>query len=182
MTDRLTRFALLCLCTVPVWVILRKPWKRRIPREIALCLFIAYISALLTMALEGSWTTLAAMIASARSRLATMNKIYLMPLTTIRRQLNALPSDEALTQLLGNTLLFMPWGFFLPLLWKRLRPFLIITVMCLLLTCLIEGTQLFICRTVDVDDLILNFAGSMTGAGLWWMTHKICPAADRLAC
>ena len=40
--------------------------------------------------------------------------------------------------------------------------------MCLGLTCLIEFTQLFIGRTVDVDDLILNFVGSMCGAGLWW--------------
>lgn len=176
MIERLTRFALICLCAVPVWLIVRKPWRRHAPREILLGMFVAYIAALLVMALEGTWAAPADMLASARERLASMSSIHLTPFVTIRRQVSTLPSEESLTQLLGNTVLFAPWGFFLPLLWRRFRHPLRIALMCLALTCFIEFTQLFIGRTVDVDDLILNFVGSMSGAGLWWVISRLLPA------
>lgn len=173
MTEMLLRFALICLCVLPVWAIVRKPWRRPWQREVLLSLFVMYIAALLVMALEGDWSSPAAMLQSARERLATGDKLRLTPLETICQQIAGLPSDESLTQLLGNTLLFTPWGFFLPLLWKTFRRMLPVAGMCLLLTCFIEGTQLFIGRTVDVDDLILNFLGSMCGGGLWWIVHRL---------
>lgn len=175
MTEKLTQFALICLCALPVWLVIRKPWKRPLRREIALGLFVAYIAALLVMALEGTWASPADMLASARERLASMSGIHLAPFETIRGQISALPSDESLTQLLGNTLLFAPWGFFLPMLWQRFRHPLMLALMCLSLTCFIEGTQLFIGRTVDVDDLILNFVGSMCGGGMFGLLNALCP-------
>ena len=173
MIDRLTRFALICLCVLPVWLILRRSWKRPGRREIALGLFVAYIAALLVMALEGDWASPAAMLQSARERLASLEGIHLTPFKTLSGQIAALPSDESLTQLLGNTLLFMPWGFFLPMLWQRFCRFLPVAGMCLALTVFIESTQLFIGRTVDVDDLILNFLGSMAGSGLWYIIRHL---------
>ena len=173
MTEKLTRFALICLCVLPVWIIIRKPWKRTAPREIALGLFVMYIVALLVMALEGTWNSPAAMLQSARERIATGEGLRLVPFETIRQQLGSIDTDESRTQLLGNTVLFMPWGFFLPFLWERFRRFLPIAGMCLLLTCAIEFTQLFIGRTVDVDDLLLNFLGSLCGAGLWGIIHLL---------
>lgn len=171
MTEKLTRFALICLCVLPVWVIIRKPWKRPAGREVALGLFVMYIVALLVMALEGSWASPAAMLQSARKRLATGEGLRLRPLVTIRQQFSTICTDESRTQLLGNTLLFLPWGFFLPFLWQRFRRFFPIAGMCLGLTCFIEFTQLFIGRTVDVDDLLLNFCGSMAGAGIAWLVR-----------
>lgn len=173
MIDRLTRFALICLCALPVWIILRRPWKRPVRREIVLGLFVAYIAALLIMALEGAWAAPANMLASARERLASLEGIHLTPFKTLSGQIAALPSDESLTQLLGNTLLFLPWGFFLPLLWRCFRRILPLAGMCLALTVFIETIQLFIGRTVDVDDLILNFAGSMCGGGVWWIVRQL---------
>ena len=173
MTEKLIQFALICLCVLPVWLLVRKPWKRRPAREIAMCLFVAYIAALLVMALEGNWASPAAMLASARERLSTGEGLRLTPFETIRLQLSSINTDESRTQLLGNTLLFLPWGFFLPLLWKRFRRFFPIAGMCLGLTCFIESTQLFIGRTVDVDDLLLNFCGSMVGAGMAWLVHRL---------
>ena len=173
MSGKLTQFALICLCVLPVWVIIRKPWKRRPAREIAMCLFVAYIAALLVMALDGSWASPAAMLQSARERLSTGEGLRFIPFETIRQQLSTIGTDESRTQLLGNTLLFLPWGFFLPLLWQRFRRFFPIAGMCLGLTCFIEFTQLFIGRTVDVDDLLLNFCGSMAGAGIAWLVRRL---------
>ena len=173
MTEKLTRFALICLCVLPVWLIIRKPWKRPAGREVALGLFVMYIVALLVMALEGSWASPAAMLQSARERLSTGEGLRFIPFETIRQQLSTIGTDESRTQLLGNTLLFLPWGFFLPLLWQRFRQFFPIAGMCLGLTCFIEFTQLFIGRTVDVDDLLLNFCGSMAGAGIAWLVRRL---------
>ena len=173
MTEKLPRFGLICLCVLPVWGIVRKPWKRPWRRECTLGLFVVYIAALLVRALEGAWTAPADMLTAALDRIASQEGIYLTPLNTIRQQVEKLPSDESLTQLLGNTVLFAPWGFSLPMLWKKFRRLLPVAGMCLGLTCFIEFTQLFIGRTVDVDDLILNFAGSMVGAGLWWLGHRL---------
>lgn len=181
MIENLTRFTLICLCALPVWVILRKPWKRRLPREIALALFVIYLVALLTMALEGEWTFPAAMLQSARERLRALSNMNFTPFKTVGKQLATFNTDESRTQILGNTVLFAPYGFFLPLLWRKLRRPLRMTLMCLLLTCGIEFTQLFIQRMTDVDDIILNFAGSMTGAGLWWVCHRVIPAMETLA-
>ena len=72
MSGKLTQFALICLCVLPVWLIVRKPWRRPARREIVLGAFVAYIAALLVMALEGTWTAPADMLASARERLSTM--------------------------------------------------------------------------------------------------------------
>ncbi len=38
---------------------------------------------------------------------------------------------------------------------------------------LIEFSQLFIGRSVDVDDLILNFAGGCLGAGVYFWGRRI---------
>ena len=173
MTEKLTRFALICLCVLPVWLIIRKPWKRPAGREIALSLFVMYIVALLVMALEGNWASPAAMLQSARERLSTGEGLRFIPFETIRQQFSTIDTDESRTQLLGNTLLFLPWGFFLPFLWQRFRRFFPIAGMCLGLTCFIEFTQLFIGRTVDVDDLLLNFCGSMAGAGIAWLVRRL---------
>ncbi len=181
MIENLTRFALICLCALPVWVILRKPWKRRLSREIALAMFAIYLVALLTMALEGTWTFPAAMLQSARDRLRTLSRINFTPFKTVGMQLAAIHTDASRTQILGNTVLFAPYGFFLPLLWRKLRSPLRMALLCLLLTCFIEFTQLFIERTVDVDDVLLNFAGSMAGAGLWWACHRLIPAMETLS-
>lgn len=181
MIANLTRFALICLVALPLWVLLRRPWKRRLPREIALSLFAAYLTALLVMALDGAWRSPAAMLQSALARIRSLDNINLVPFAVIREQLATFHQDSSRMLLLGNTLLFAPYGFFLPLLWRRFRSSLRIAGMCLLLTCSIEFIQLFIERMVDVDDLLLNFAGSMTGTGLWWICHRLIPAAEVLS-
>ena len=77
--------------------------------------------------------------------------------------------------------MFMPWGFGLMLLWKKNRKPWIIMLYSLGLTVLIETVQLFIGRSVDVDDLILNFTGSCLGAGMCFVIRKKFPGLDELA-
>lgn len=63
----------------------------------------------------------------------------------------------------GNMLMFMPYGFFVSYFLKEKRTFII-----LLLTLLVSGTieyiQLKIGRVFDIDDIILNLIGGMIGS------------------
>ena len=186
MIPQLNTLIMLCACALPVWLLLRGGWlllrrPRRRPkplREIAMGVFAVFMAGVMYMVLEGEWQSPPAMLRSALSRLQTGDRIRLRPLHTIGPQVAALPSLDSVTQLLGNTLLFAPWGFFLPLLWPRFRKLLTMVGMALLLTCSIEFTQLFINRFVEVDDVLLNFLGSMLGAGVWRSLHRCFPHLD----
>lgn len=62
-----------------------------------------------------------------------------------------------------NVLLFVPLGFFLPVLCKRYRSFPRALLFGLCVTAGIELLQLFTFRTTDVDDLLTNVAGTVIG-------------------
>lgn len=115
------------------------------------------------------------MLASALHRLRTGEGIQLRLFRTITRQLWYARQEEMLINIWGNILLFIPYGFFLPLLWKRYRHPLQLSLMCLLLPLSIETCQLFIRRMTDVDDLLLNFAGGMLGGGVFALVHMVFP-------
>lgn len=53
--------------------------------------------------------------------------------------------------------------------WRRIVP------MALGITLFIEASQLFIGRSVDVDDLLLNFAGGCIGAAVYFVLCRWCP-------
>ena len=53
--------------------------------------------------------------------------------------------------------------------------------LCFLITALIEAGQLFIDRSVDVDDLILNFVGGCAGAALCAMVKGKFPVLEEFA-
>ena len=66
--------------------------------------------------------------------------------------------------LIGNVLLFIPGGFLLPKIFRRLRTFWRFLLLSFGLLLLIETAQLFSLRgKLDVDDLILNLIGLFLG-------------------
>ena len=70
---------------------------------------------------------------------------------------------------LANIIMFMPFGFCPALLWRNSRWYRALGI-ALLISENIECWQLFIGRTFDVDDLILNLIGVMLGWLLWvWL-------------
>lgn len=67
-----------------------------------------------------------------------------------------------------NAVMFLPFGFLLPLLWKTCRSWKVTTLAGLLTSALIETIQLFCFRLTDVDDLIMNTMGAFLGyLGAW---------------
>lgn len=170
----LRTLALIMLFGLPIWLLLRRPWRRRpFLREAVMAFFALFMTGLMIFTLEGDWSTPSAMLASARERIATMDRIWLKPFNSIVKFFHSTSLDQFLINIVGNIVMFMPWGFCLPVLWQRFRNLPAMILMCLGLTLFIETTQLFIDRYVEMDDVILNFIGGMSGAGLWWICHRL---------
>lgn len=73
---------------------------------------------------------------------------------------------------LGNMLLFIPYGFFMSYYLKLKKPWSIF-LLALLVSGTIETTQLLIGRVFDVDDIILNLVGGMLGFILYKLLEDI---------
>ena len=71
-------------------------------------------------------------------------------------------SSYFIHNVLGNILLFIPFGFFVSYILKTKKPIYII-VITLVTSLVIEYTQLLIGRTFDVDDVLLNIIGGFLG-------------------
>ena len=68
----------------------------------------------------------------------------------------------------GNVLAFMPFGFFLPVIWVRTRHWYITVLLSFAMSLLVETMQLVgKVGSFDVDDLLLNTLGGMAGYGLY---------------
>ena len=62
-----------------------------------------------------------------------------------------------------NILLFVPFGFLLPILWENFRNVKRVAFMGLITTFFIEISQIFTFRTTDINDIITNTVGTMIG-------------------
>ncbi|MYL49809.1 VanZ family protein [Halobacillus litoralis] len=100
----------------------------------------------------------------------------LVPFKTIENYITALEKGTmdtwtAVKNLLGNVLVFIPMGIFLPSLFRKLRrlsPFLLAFVLIILSA---EVMQLLTQRgSFDIDDFILNVLGAWLGFKLWKTT------------
>lgn len=74
----------------------------------------------------------------------------------------------AMINLAGNVAVFIPLGLFLPCLWKNQQRLWLFALTVVLAVAAVEVTQLFtFTGSCDVDDLILNLAGSIIGFGIF---------------
>lgn len=79
--------------------------------------------------------------------------------------------------IIGNVVMFMPYGFFAGYYLKRTN-WKSILVLILVASFVIEVTQLVIGRVFDIDDILLNVSGGMVGYFVYYCVDKfgnICP-------
>ena len=81
---------------------------------------------------------------------------------------------------LGNIILFVPLGFLLPLLFKKLENGLFTVLIALSVSLFIEIMQLPQHRSSDVDDLWLNSLGALVGFIIYRILKYKYPAFTRL--
>jgi glycopeptide antibiotics resistance protein len=67
-------------------------------------------------------------------------------------------------QVIGNLVMLLPLGIYIPLLFPKLSGFFRVVIICLLVSISIELMQLITSvRSTDIDDVILNTSGAITG-------------------
>ena len=124
--------------------------------------FILYISLLLTLTLfDPSWGRYGIDLYN----ISTKN-YNIIPFKTIIDYINLVHNSylnsNAIVNLFGNIIAFMPMAFFLPILFRKERKFknflitMILVILCIELTQLITNTG-----RCDIDDFILNLLGSI---------------------
>ena len=97
--------------------------------------------------------------------------VNLIPLRTIEGYMRELASPfyrRAVINIFGNILTFVPLGFFMPLLWEKLRklfPFILAALTVIVAIELIQLVTALGC--CDVDDLLLNLPGMLFGYLVW---------------
>ena len=171
------------LLTLPLWLVLRtlhltfRQKSSRWQRELGLALLVLYFMGLASQTLTGGYarpdvSDLPALWARAVQRWETGFGINLTPGYTICSMLEKGSHGQKLINLAGNVVIFAPLALLPPLLWRRWRHLWAAVGLAAGVSCLIEFLQLFVGRSVDVDDVILNALGGLLGYLLFCLLPK----------
>ncbi len=122
------------------------------------------------------------------------SNVNLVPFVTIRQFVEAyrygyLNENIIYENLFGNMACLIPWGLSLPVLfsrsrrWRRFLPATLLFILGIETVQLVTGLGIF-----DVDDIILNMIGAITGFAMWRVWDRIqmkirekdlnCPSAQ----
>ncbi len=104
----------------------------------------------------------------------------LIPFITIERYIILIQNTpnihlvkHAIINLLGNIVMFVPLGFFLPAIVKKTKNYLIFLLYIVVTITLVEAVQLFtLLGSCDIDDLIFNTIGATIGYLLFLFLYK----------
>ncbi|NLM74523.1 MAG: VanZ family protein [Clostridiaceae bacterium] len=117
----------------------------------------------------------------------TVKYLNLIPLDTIISIIEYDPS-LIISQILGNIIIFIPLGFFLPIFSSKIKSLANCFVAVLLISSSIEIIQLLLdliiiksYRVCDIDDIILNVSGGMCGFILYRFANKWFKINDQLS-
>jgi glycopeptide antibiotics resistance protein len=163
------------------WAVIRSVMHAPVRRAALEALFVGYVAALLYVVffLPGASTR-------PDAALSAWASVNLVPARTIIGIIRDNPGMIG-WQIFGNVILFMPLGFFLPVLSTRYRRFTRTAAAGLSVSVGIELGQLAMLlmliarRSVDVDDVILNVTGACLGYLLWRGAHALArPSAQGL--
>ena len=75
-------------------------------------------------------------------------------------------------EIIPNIMLFVPLGFFVPIVFKKMRRFFKTVLLVFLVTFSVEFVQYFIGRSSDIDDIITNLLGGMIGYGVFKISDR----------
>ena len=169
------------LAAIPVYLLLRMPWRKHDKREWVLGAFWIYMFALGVLVFRGATIPAENYFETLGERIREGYMINLVPLRTIRGFFSIHGSDSYYVNIIGNIVMFIPLGFGLPLLWKRMHNFFRFNLTIMLVPVAIEFVQLFIWRSVDVDDVLLNFIGGAIGGVICAIVRLISRKSRDLA-
>ena len=77
-----------------------------------------------------------------------------------------------LKNVIGNMIMFLPFGFFISYYLENKKPYLTL-ILTLIASIAIESVQMVIGRVFDVDDILLNLCGGMLGYLIYYLLYKL---------
>lgn len=148
--------------------------KDRIMRVTFIIFFILYISLIFTLtnldikfgrSFSGNFIWNKSEISSYIA-----NSVNFIPFKTIYTYINCLAKDNmrniALVNIFGNIVAFMPFAFFIPLIFRKVNSFIKFLICMVIIVILVELMQvILVSGSCDIDDLILNVAGAVLTYG-----------------
>ncbi len=134
---------------------------RKMFRIISFILFIIYLIILINV-----------LFLDARyGRITGLKGYNLEPFRTIKNYLKYSGTNAIMTNIFGNILAFMPLGFFVPILFRRTRFFILMILISGFVSLAVEVLQYhYAVGSFDVDDIILNTLGGFIG----YLIFRIC--------
>ena len=98
----------------------------------------------------------------------------LIPFRSMSAQIERITQWWALKNLLGNIIPFIPFGFLLPITYKKFSSAISVFVIGLASILVIESFQFFTkLGSFDVDDIILNMIGIVCGYVIFLVTNRL---------
>ncbi len=126
--------------------------------------FIYFLILLKLIYFKLPWQTVVMIITGEHSHYS--HSLNLIPLKTITSYLKLIPSipQIALKNLLGNVIIFLPFGFLLPILWSKINSSQKIVIISIIFSFVLEISQLILhLGSFDIDDIFLNTLGALLG-------------------
>ena len=167
-----------CIICLPIYIIFRfihmRKRQKHWLREGVMLLFFLYCVSIFSQTIipnyyfENGRIVLDTATAYSRSNFTPLNTILLF-----YYQLNGPFAHIAFYNLAGNIVLFIPFGFFIPLLWPKFRGWVIMHVVAFVIPVFIECTQYFIGRSIDVDDVLLNAIAIVIGFVFYKVLQRV---------
>ena len=147
----------------------RKAVKRQV-RRLGLILFTAYVSALVYFLFFADWFDHSV----GAHWTYSYNYVPFQEIRRFGRLWRNRHTASAFLNLFGNVIGFLPFGFFLPVITRKLRngPFVVLMAFCVSLG--VELIQLVLkAGCCDVDDVILNTFGAAAGYWIFLLADRI---------
>lgn len=164
---------LIIIMVITIALIVASQKFKRIQREILSSIWVAYICIILAMTLPSYGANEDGL--TFVEKLTQAPPWNLKPFSLLSGQFSNMLAGQtgATRQFLGNIILFIPAGFFPPMLFPKLRRWYGLILPGLIWSLCIEIMQLILNlaqlgnRSFDTDDIILNVLGAMIGFTLY---------------
>lgn len=151
-------------------------WLPRLLTMLMVLVFVTYITLLIKITLIKS-TPISDLWANLLSEDPPLRALNLIPGRTVmgywqyRHQMTFL---RWFANIVGNVLIFVPLGLYLPALFNRMKRFSGALAVVAAFSFLLEALQhLFGTGTTDIDDFLLNTAGGMLGFALFLLVARV---------
>lgn len=169
---RLGVIMLLCLPAALIWRLVQAVQRKKRRsyttgwHELGAVLFIVFMAGLFSQTILPPWEWKNGTLLLVNDGVGSINVIPFRIFSDCWEQLGKHNISYVLISLLGNIAVFLPIGFFIPLLW---RPSTLGQSLSwgFCISLLIELCQLLLPRSTDIDDLLLNLAGALTGYAIY---------------